>query len=64
MLVMTRKPGQQIQVGSNIVVTLVRLQMGSARIGIDAPKDMYIVRKELLEDGKPVSQLSETSDDE
>lgn len=45
MLVMTRKPGEQIQVGSGITVLQVRGNW--ARIGIDAPADVPLVRAEL-----------------
>lgn len=59
MLVLSRRPTQQIRIGEHITITLVRLSQFTARIGIDAPPEMLIVRTEL-EDGKPASQLEET----
>jgi len=49
MLVLSRKTGQKILVGKNIIITVVRIDQGIARIGIEAPKDIAIVREELLE---------------
>lgn len=48
MLVLGRHTGESILVGDNIVVTLVRIGRDSCRIGITAPKDMNIVRSELV----------------
>jgi carbon storage regulator len=49
MLILTRKEGEQIKVGDDITITVKRLGNGKVRIGIDAPRGMKIVRKELLE---------------
>jgi carbon storage regulator len=37
MLVLKRKPGERIILDNGVVITLVRLDNGSARIGVDAP---------------------------
>ena len=47
MLVLTRKADEQILIGDDIKITLVRVRGNSVRIGIDAPKDIRIVRGEL-----------------
>jgi carbon storage regulator CsrA len=47
MLVLTRKVNQQIRLGDNITVTILRVQGNSIRIGVDAPKDVQVVRGEL-----------------
>lgn len=49
MLVLTRKTNESILIGDNIKITLVKVSGGSVRIGIDAPKDVKIVRSELIE---------------
>lgn len=49
MLVLTRKTGQRIRIGDNVVVEIVRIGPGSVRIGIEAPKGLNIVREELIE---------------
>lgn len=48
MLYLTRKPGEDILIGDNIVVRFAEGRTGRARIGIDAPRDMKILRRELL----------------
>ena len=47
MLVLSRKPGEKILIGDNITVTIVRIGPNTVRIGIEAPRDMNIVREEL-----------------
>ena len=47
MLVLSRKPGEKILVGDNVVITIVRIGPNTVRIGIEAPRDMKIVREEL-----------------
>jgi carbon storage regulator len=49
MLVLTRKLGEQILIGENIKIVIVGIDRGKVRIGIDAPRDLPIFRKELLE---------------
>lgn len=47
MLVVSRKMGERVLVGDKIVVTVVRIGPNSVRFGIEAPKDINIVREEL-----------------
>jgi carbon storage regulator len=47
MLVLSRKPGEKIHVGSGITITVVRIQGNRVRLGIDAPADVPLVRAEL-----------------
>lgn len=47
MLVLSRKPGERILIGDDVVVTVVRVGPNNVRLGIDAPRDMNIVREEL-----------------
>ncbi len=48
MLVLTRKTQEQIHIGHNITVTVVRVQGHSVRLGIEAPESVRIVRGELV----------------
>jgi len=48
MLVLTRKPGQQILVGDDIVLTFLPKEGDQIRVGIDAPLSVNIVRKEIV----------------
>jgi carbon storage regulator len=48
MLVLTRKLMEKLFIGDNICVTVVRLEGGQVRLGIDAPRDVPVVRAELV----------------
>jgi carbon storage regulator len=47
MLVLTRKSNESIKVGDEITITVVEVKGNSVRIGISAPDNMRIYRKEL-----------------
>lgn len=49
MLVLTRKKGQSIIIGDNIIVSIEEVNGDSVRLGIEAPKDITIYRSEVLE---------------
>jgi carbon storage regulator len=49
MLVLTRKPGEQLVIGNNIRVTIVSVGPGRVKIGIEAPPDVRIDRQEIHE---------------
>ena len=49
MLVLTRKENESIVIDGNIKVTILEIQGGRIRLGIEAPQDVPIVRSELLE---------------
>jgi carbon storage regulator len=47
MLILTRKAGEQLRIGEQILVTIQRVDRNSVRIGIEAPGEVPIVRGEL-----------------
>lgn len=47
MLVLTRKPRQQIMIGDDIIVNVVDVQGDNVRIAIDAPREVKIYRGEI-----------------
>ena len=47
MLVLTRKVGERIHIGNNIIVAVVAIEGQRVRIGIEAPRDIPIRREEL-----------------
>ena len=49
MLVLTRKPGDGIIIGDDIVIKVIEMKGGGIRIGIDAPQDKKIYRQEVYD---------------
>lgn len=50
MLVITRKKGESILIGDDIEITVSKVEDGSVKLAINAPKEMTILRKELFEE--------------
>ena len=48
MLVLTRKLMEKLFIGDDICVTVVRLEGGHVRLGIEAPREVSVVRAELV----------------
>jgi carbon storage regulator len=51
MLVLSRRVGERIKIGDNITIVVTSIRQGIARIGIEAPKEVVIVREEIIPDG-------------
>ncbi len=49
MLVLSRKVGERIRIGSGITVTVVRVTGGGVRLGIEAPDELPVIREELYQ---------------
>ena len=49
MLVLSRKPLQSIMIGPDIKITIAKVERNQVRIGIEAPRDVTILRDELIE---------------
>lgn len=47
MLILTRKCGQKLIIADNIELTVVECSSGQVKIGIEAPKDVFVYREEL-----------------
>ena len=55
MLVLTRKTGQSIMIGDDIEVSVLAVSKDKIRIGITAPKEVPVFRKEVwisIKDGE------------
>lgn len=48
MLILTRRVGESIKIGDNVVVTVLNKSGNQVKIGIEAPKSVNVVRTELL----------------
>lgn len=51
MLILARKAGQCIVIGGQIEITIIEVRGEQVRLGITAPRDIEVYRKELLADG-------------
>jgi carbon storage regulator len=49
MLVLTRKPLQAFMIGRDVTVTVLGIKGNHVRIGIKAPKEIKVLRDELVE---------------
>ncbi|WP_438316050.1 carbon storage regulator CsrA [Sporosarcina sp. FA9] len=49
MLVLSRKPGETIQISDNIEIRILEVKGDTVRIGIEAPKSVDILRGELVQ---------------
>lgn len=47
-LILSRKLGESIQIGDDIVITIAEIDRGKIRLAITAPRDVAILRTELL----------------
>jgi len=52
MLVLTRKQQQQIKIGDEITITILRVKGNTIRVGIEAPRTVRVVRGELPPEGQ------------
>ncbi len=47
MLRITRRAGERIRVGDNVIVEVIEVRGGTVRLGIDAPRSVAVYREEL-----------------
>lgn len=48
MLVLARKIGEQIVIDDKITVTVLEVRGGQIRLGVEAPKEVPIMRREII----------------
>ena len=63
MLVLTRKPREEIRIGNGVTITILRVKGQAGRVGIDAPKEVRIIRGELELETAPADTPVETGDE-
>jgi carbon storage regulator len=48
MLVVSRKIGEELKIGDNIIIKIVDIDKNQVKVGVDAPRDIAILRMELV----------------
>jgi carbon storage regulator len=61
MLVLARKPNQSIMIGDNIEIRIVDVRGDQVKIGISAPKNIKVHRKEIYEEIKKANKEAMSS---
>lgn len=62
MLILSRKEDESIQIGEDIEIKVVQTARSFVKIGIEAPKSVLVLRKELLDEVKDKNLLSVKKD--
>jgi carbon storage regulator len=63
MLILTRKEGESVRLGDDIVITVVSVKGGAVRLGIAAPRDLAVHREEIYERVREEGDPKEASSD-
>ncbi len=63
MLVLSRKQDQEIVIGDNIKVRVLKIKGNTIRLGIDAPRDIRVVRGELPVENEMVAEIPGSGED-
>ncbi len=63
MLVLTRKKNEGIILGDNISITILEIREDTIKIGIEAPRDITILRSELYQAVKDENTIAIARDD-
>lgn len=64
MLVLSRRVGEQIVIGEDIVLTVVEVRNDSVRLGIDAPRHVAVNRAEVLRAVEEANRAAATAGDD
>ncbi len=63
MLVLTRKQSETIQIGDSITITVLRMKGKAVRLGIQAPRDLNVIRGELAFEQADDQESAVTADE-
>ena len=61
MLVLSRKPREAILVGENVWITILEVRGSVVRLGIEAPREVPVMRGELLDESPAKREVSEAA---
>lgn len=63
MLVLSRRVGERLMIGDDVVVTVLEVRSDGVRLGIDAPRSVAVNRAEVLEAVQASNVEATTADD-
>src|SRR3954452_18167120 len=63
MLVLSRRVGERLMIGDDIVVTVIEVRSDGVRLGIDAPREVRVHRAEVLEAVRAANVEAVAADD-
>ena len=61
MLILTRRSGESINIGDDIVIRVLAVDGGQIRIGVEAPKEVPVHREEIYERIQKQTQVRRTA---
>lgn len=62
MLVISRKKGESLLIGDDIEITVAKIEDGTVKLSISAPRNITILRKELYKEVEEENKNSAASD--
>ncbi|WP_333886782.1 carbon storage regulator CsrA [Clostridium sp.] len=62
MLVISRKKGESVLIGEDIEITVTKIEEGTVKLSISAPRSITILRKELYREIEEENKNSAASD--
>ncbi|KGM11361.1 carbon storage regulator CsrA [Cellulomonas bogoriensis] len=63
MLVLSRRVGERLVIGDDVVVTVIDVRSDGVRLGIDAPREVRVHRAEILEAVQQANVAAAAADD-
>lgn len=63
MLVLSRRVGERLMIGDDIVITIIDVRSDGVRIGIDAPRNVRVNRAEIVEAVRQANTEAAAADD-
>jgi carbon storage regulator len=62
MLIITRRPGEKIVLGDDVIVEVMEVSGQTVRIGIDAPQELSVYREEIWAAVKQENEAAASAD--
>ncbi|WP_306212971.1 carbon storage regulator CsrA [Actinoplanes sp. RD1] len=63
MLVLTRRAGESVMIGDDVVITVLEARGDVIRLGIQAPRDVQVHREEVYRELRDVNREAASPDD-